>query len=313
VDLLANKIASGGGIWPVDIFPALQRLPDWAPGAAFKTKAARWKAKMEEFVDKPYEFVLDSVRTGDYKPSFCSTLLEDEKSKATEHFEFDLKWTANSMYSASADTTITAVSHLLMAMLLYPETLKKAQKEIDTVVGTDRLPTMSDRKSLPYIQAVVNETLRWGVPVPLNLPHKVAEDDVYHGMHIPKGSLVFANIWAIMHDERLYPSPDEFKPERFIGLDKETATKTDPANFVFGFGRRRCPGADLVDSSVWLAMVSILATMNITKSVDERGKVIEPEFVFDNFIFRNPNTFKCDIRPRSEKTLELIRQSEFAL
>ncbi len=73
-----------------------------------------------------------------------------------------------------------------MAMLLYPETLKKAQQEIDIVVGTDRLPTMSDRKSLPYskrarsfeskasyigvlsVQAIVNETLRWGVPVPLS-------------------------------------------------------------------------------------------------------------------------------------------------
>lgn len=55
---------------------------------------------------------------------------------------------------------------------------------------------------------------------------------------------------------------------------------------VFYTLSRRCPGAALVDSSVWLAMVSILATMNITKSVDERSKVIEPEFVFENFFFR---------------------------
>jgi hypothetical protein len=95
--------------------------------------------------------------------------LEDEKSKATENFEFDLKWTANSMYSASGDTvrssslisapvftptnlvqTITTVAHFIMAMLSHPEVLMKAQKEIDSVVGTDRLPTMADRASLPY-------------------------------------------------------------------------------------------------------------------------------------------------------------------
>jgi hypothetical protein len=61
VDLLANQIASGGGIWPVDIIPALQYLPDWAPGASFKRKAAKWKAKMEEFVEKPYGFVKNTM------------------------------------------------------------------------------------------------------------------------------------------------------------------------------------------------------------------------------------------------------------
>lgn len=61
VDLLSNHIASGGGIWPVDIFPSLQYLPTWFPGAGFKTKAIKWKAKMEEFVDRPYEFVKNSI------------------------------------------------------------------------------------------------------------------------------------------------------------------------------------------------------------------------------------------------------------
>lgn len=61
VDLLANHIASGGGIWPVDIIPALQYLPNWAPGAGFKRKAAKWKAKMEEFVERPFDFVKSSM------------------------------------------------------------------------------------------------------------------------------------------------------------------------------------------------------------------------------------------------------------
>ena len=68
VDLLANHIASGGGIWPVDIIPALQYLPTWAPGAGFKLKAARWKARMEEFVDKPYDLVKKTIVR--FMPSF---------------------------------------------------------------------------------------------------------------------------------------------------------------------------------------------------------------------------------------------------
>lgn len=109
-----------------------------------------------------------------------------------------------------------------------------------------------------------------------------------------------------MHDERLYPNADKFQPERFLEpVDEETAKRMDPGRYAFGFGRRwvtvalsifarhsildlsrRCPGANLVDSSVWLLIASVIATMNITNPVDKTGKPIEPEFVFDNFIFR---------------------------
>src|SRR5262249_25851543 len=104
VDLLANRIASGGGIWPVDIFPSLKNYPEWLPGGSFLTNARIWKAKMEEFVERPYEFLVQSVKSGNYAPSFCSKLLEaEDPAKQTEQFLFDLKWTANSMYSASID------------------------------------------------------------------------------------------------------------------------------------------------------------------------------------------------------------------
>ena len=61
VDLLANEIASGGGIWPVDVFPFLQHLPDFLPGMSFKRKAVKWRAQLEEFVDKPYDYVKSSM------------------------------------------------------------------------------------------------------------------------------------------------------------------------------------------------------------------------------------------------------------
>ncbi|RDB30081.1 hypothetical protein Hypma_013902 [Hypsizygus marmoreus] len=313
VDILSNKIASGGGIWPVDIFPSLQYLPSWAPGAGFKRKAAEWKAKMEEFVEKPYEFVKDSLKSGNFKPSFCSKMLEDDK--VTEQFEFDLKWSANSMYSASGDTTITTLQHFLLAMMAYPDVLAKAQKEIDTVIGNDRLPTYADRPLLPYIDAVMNETWRWGSPVPMGLPHRLMEDDIYRDMHIPKGTLVFGNIWSILHDERIYANPSVFNPDRYLekDIDAETQKRRDPRNYVFGFGRRRCPGANLVESSIWLLIASMVATLDISKKVDEFGNVREPVVDFNNPIFRTPDPFKCDIRPRSEQALKLIKLSEFSL
>ncbi|CAK5274366.1 unnamed protein product [Mycena citricolor] len=332
VDILANKISSGGGIWPVDIFPALKHLPAWAPGSGFLAKADKWKAKMTEFVEQPYEFVKTSLKSGQYAPSFCSMLLEDAKTP-TQQFEFDLRYTANSMYAASMDTTITTFCHFLLAMMLHPEVLARAQEEIDRVVGSDRLPTFSDRDSLPFVDAVLNEVYRWGVPVPLSLPHRLMEDDVYRGMFIPKGSLILANVWAISRDEGLFPNASAFLPERYLEKidDPVLAKRRDPRSFVFVRPldlvagnmtdhachlshiyqhSRRCPGVSLVESSIWILLANAMATLDISKPKDEFGNVIEPKVDFNNSVFRVPDHFQCDIRPRSAHTLKVLRQTE---
>lgn len=80
-------------------------------------------------------------------------------------------------------------------MTIYPDVQKRAQEEIDRVVGNNRLPTLTDRDHLPYINAVVKETLRWHPVAPMGLPHQSTEDDVCEGYFIPKGSMLFANVW----------------------------------------------------------------------------------------------------------------------
>ncbi|KAG8221656.1 cytochrome P450 [Butyriboletus roseoflavus] len=313
ISLLANRIASGGGIWPVDIIPSLKHLPDWFPGAGFKRNAAMWKKQIEEFVDEPYKFVLDERRKGTAKASFVSTVLDghnNKEKKLDAQQDFDLRWTANSMYAGSIDTNVAALSQFILAMVQYPVVLKRAQAEIDAVIGQDRLPVFEDRDSLPYCNAVFAESLRWGVPVPLSLPHRLMEDDIYDGVLIPKGSLVFANTWNILRNATLFPDPHEFNPDRYLdpAADEATERQRDPRAYVFGFGRRRCPGVHLVESSAWLLMVSMMATLDIGKAVDEHGMVIEPEVVYDNSIFRTPNPFKLAVRPRSEAALRLLAQ-----
>ena len=77
----------------------------------------------------------------------------------------------------------------------YPLIMKKIQEEIDSVMGSDRMPEYDDADSLPYVRATVNEALRWRpVAVLGGTPHAVTADDVYDGMFIPKGSTVFANL-----------------------------------------------------------------------------------------------------------------------
>lgn len=82
-------------------------------------------------------------------------------------------------------------------MARFPEAQKKAQRELDTVVGTERLPEFSDRPSLPYVNALVKELLRWHPAITVGLPHGVVADDEYDGYFIPGGATVFANIWFV--------------------------------------------------------------------------------------------------------------------
>lgn len=80
-------------------------------------------------------------------------------------------------------------------MRLYPDVMKRAQAEIDKVVGRGRLPTFADRERLPYICAIVKEVLRWRPVGPIGLPHQTSQDDTYEGYFIPKGTLVLLNFW----------------------------------------------------------------------------------------------------------------------
>ncbi|KIL54000.1 hypothetical protein M378DRAFT_93279, partial [Amanita muscaria Koide BX008] len=140
----------------------------------------------------------------------------------------------------------------------------KAQEEIDNVVGSYRLPSYEDRPSLPYVEALYREVHRWRPVTPNGAPRATVRDDVYKGYFIPKGN---NSSTAITRNEDKYPDPDSFNPERFLSLD---GTLTDDTvSYVFGFGRRTCPGRYMADKVVWLMIVSVLATFNISKARDE--------------------------------------------
>lgn len=130
-----------------------------------------------------------------------------------------------------------------MSLLLnHPQVLKKAQNEIDRVVGNDRLVDESDVVNLSYLQCIINETLRLCPPGPLLIPHESSEDCVIGGYNIPRGTMLLVNQWAIHHDPKLWTDPETFKPERFEGLE---GTRDGFKLMPFGSGRRSCPGEGL--------------------------------------------------------------------
>jgi len=299
VDQFSKSTATGA--FMVDVIPALAHIPDWFPGAAFKSKAKEWRATLEEMVQRPYQFVKDQMSAGVAPESFVSNLLEGKTLSAEE--EHIVKWSSASLYSGGADTTVSANYSLFLALTLFPEAQKKAQAEIDAVVGSDRLPSFADRDSLPYVDALAKEVLRWNSVVPTGVPHRVIEDDVHDGYFIPKGSLVLTNLWYMLRDPRTYSEPSEFKPERFLGKEPEA----DPRTICFGFGRRICPGLHLADASVWISVAMSLAVFDVSKIV-ENGVEITPEIDPSTGTISHPKPFKCSIKPRSAKALELIQQ-----
>ncbi|KAJ7486669.1 cytochrome P450 [Mycena latifolia] len=255
----------------------------------------------------PYTFVKRSLE-GTAKSSIASRVLDEIEGKPdAEDQEEVLKNILGTSY-AGADTTVSALGTFFLAMTMYPEVQQKAQAAVDGVVGHGRLPDFND--SIPYVDAVVKEVLRWRPVVPLSIPHTVTQDDVYKGYHIPAGSVVVGNSWAILHDEATYgPDTDKFIPERWLTVDGKINPTIREPTAAFGFGRRICPGRDMAQWSVWICAASILATFSISKSVDKAGVPIEPSGEYTSGLLCYPIPHKCDILPRSKAARVLIQSA----
>jgi len=221
-----------------------------------------------------------------------------------------IKSTAGTMYAAGSDTTVTAVASCILGLLGNPEALKKAQEEIDRVVGPEQLPTFADEAALPYVTAIVKETLRWRDVTPIAVPHLVHVEDEYRGYRIPAGSIIIANAWAMLHNAEVYPEPFKFNPDRFINLHDGTLNSDvkDPRHAAFGFGRRVCPGRYMAFSAVWIAVASLIAVFDITKAVDKKtGQIIEPRHESLPGLVSMPLPFEYSMKPRSQQAVALIR------
>ncbi|KAJ0116179.1 hypothetical protein J7T55_005125 [Diaporthe amygdali] len=294
------------GAWLVDTIPVLRYLPKWVPGAGFQNLAIKWKATLSELGERPMQFVRKKMKEQHFDPSYVSALYEKADGKMSAEEEYVLKWSAASLYTGGADTSVSSISTFFLAMVLHPGVQQKAWEEIDRVVGGDRLPTLNDRENLPYVEAVLKEVFRWHPLVPMGLPHLVTQDDVFEGYLIPKGAIIIPNIWWFAHDPAVYPNPEVFDPSRFLGSNPAP----DPYDYAFGFGRRTCPGKQLGDSSVWLTLARSLAVLHISKSLDDSGNEIEPAVSFEPGVISHPTPFKANIKPRSPEHEKLIRQIE---
>ncbi|KAI0321144.1 cytochrome P450 [Amylostereum chailletii] len=288
-----------------DLLPFLKRMPWWFPGAGFKRNVPRFARCVADAVEKPYAATEAAVAGGHASSSVAHAIITDQNSlPASKRDTVLAKEVSANIFLAGADTTNSVLMTFMLAMVLNPDAQKKAQAEIDTVVGTARLPDFEDQESLPYVNALVKEVFRWHPVTPLGVPHRLMTDDIYDGFFIPGGAVVIANTWAILHDEVEYPDHGKFKPERFVD---EKARFPDAS---FGFGRRVCPGQLVARSAVWMTLVSVLATFNISHAVDENGHEVEVSEQYSSGMISYPPPFRCMIKPRSEVASALIKATK---
>ncbi|KAJ6561174.1 cytochrome P450 [Mycena vulgaris] len=295
------SLASSPGGFLVNLIPPLRHLPSWFPGAGFKKTAEAWSETLEQMAKQPFQFAKQQMAAGTAENSLVYTLLDGKDASSEE--EYDVKWLALSLYSV-ARKTVASIYAFFKAMVLYPDVQAKAQREIDSVIGSDRLPGLSDKDHLPYITALALEVLRWHSVTPTGVPHRITEDTIHDGWFLPKGSLVITNTlvrhWQMAHDPNVYSNPMAFEPERFIAKDGKEAELNPHCS---GFRFRICPGRGLADASIFISCAMALAVFNISAHPEDGAIDLEQT----TGIISHPSTFRCLIEPRSEKALDLIQ------
>ncbi|KAJ3555935.1 hypothetical protein NM688_g2302 [Phlebia brevispora] len=270
-----NNSRMPGRFW-VEYFPWLRYLPSWVPVSSARKFADEYKYFVDASHNKAFDALRDDFDNIAAAPSIAQKFIRNlsnrpqdpQHCKQDEQVARDVTGVA---YGAAVDTQFAATSYFLLAMMSYPDVQQRAQEELDTVVGAGRLPTMEDIDSLPFIQAILLEVLRWLPILPLGIAHSVLEDDEYKGYRIPAGTVIVANTWAMLQDPVEYRNPEVFNPDRFL---RDGALNPDVRSPVaaFGYGRRQdcsiCPGRHLANDALSLMIASILYVFNVEPNED---------------------------------------------
>ncbi|KAI0760157.1 O-methylsterigmatocystin oxidoreductase [Fomes fomentarius] len=301
------------GRYLVELIPALQSLPSWLPGATFKREIPQWKRHVAAIRNVPYDAASKSVADGVASPSMASTLIETavlEHGSVPDDQDELFRDATGMAYFGGIDTSSIMLTAFFVAMAQYPDVQRKAQAELDAMIGCNRLPDFEDRDSLPYTNALIKECIRWHCVAPIGVAHKTRDDDEHNGYFIPGGSIVITNAWAMSRDPAIYPDPGRFMPERFLKEGKLDPGLRDPFKFLFGFGRRICPGQHFSLDTIFLTVASVLLAFDIQPPTGEDGRpiILDPKVTLHSAVAQF-EPFDLQITPRSPTAVALIRQS----
>lgn len=241
-----------------DFFPALAR---------FDLQGIRKKSDaLKDRFDRMFARIIEQrvSRAGvdpPAAPDFLEYMLKLEKEGGDGKAAFtmtNVKALLMDMVVGGTETTSNTVEWALAELLRQPRLLARAREELDAVAGRDAVVEESHLPRLPYLHAVVKETLRLHPALPLMVPHCPAADAAVGGYAVPAGARVFVNVWAIMRDPAVWERPEAFDPGRFLAGRQWDFTGGDTEYLPFGSGRRICAGIAMADRMTTYALALLL-------------------------------------------------------
>jgi len=221
-----------------------------------------------------------------------------------------IAYLGGSFAEAGLNTTSCLLHSFLLACAANPSVVSQAHAEFDRVLP-DRPPVFNDFIELPYLFAIVKETLRWCPVTPLAFPHRAERGDQYKGYKIPAGTLVVPSIWNMHRDPSVFHAPSQFDPSRFF---QRTSEGKLPPNlslseglYTFGFGRRTCPGQYLALDSLWLAIGNILWTFNTeVLSGNSLPQNLDDALTWRDNVNIEPSMLPIFLKPRRTDWLQFL-------
>ncbi|XP_072956233.1 cytochrome P450 81Q32-like [Typha angustifolia] len=247
-EIVEETFAVSGATNLGDFLPAL-RVVDYKGS---EKRLVRLQKRRDEFL----QGLIDEHRGGGGRKSTMEVLLSLQKSDPEYYTDEIIKGILVVLLSAGTDTSALTIEWAMSLLLNHPRVLSKVRAELDHQIGSNRLIQESDLPNLPYLQCIIKETLRLYPAAPILPAHVSSQDCTVSGYHVPRGTILLVNLWAMHRDGKVWPEPDEFRPERF--MEQEEAKEKEEVMIPFGLGRRKCPGEGLAWRVVGLALGSLV-------------------------------------------------------
>uniref|UniRef100_A0A0C9RRB5 TSA: Wollemia nobilis Ref_Wollemi_Transcript_19814_1720 transcribed RNA sequence n=1 Tax=Wollemia nobilis TaxID=56998 RepID=A0A0C9RRB5_9CONI len=243
-----------------DLFPFLKRFDLQGLNAKIQSLAHSFDCMLHQLIEDRLAMNSSSdVQSND----FLEVLL-NLQNRDTDFTLQDVKGLLSDMFIAGAETTPGAIEWVMTELLRNPQTMKRVQHELDEVVGEGRRMEEADIAKLPYLQAVVKETFRLHPPLPF-LERRAAKECEIGGYVVPANTQVLVNVWGIGRDAKVWESPLEFSPDRFMDSDIDYRGQYFEM-LAFGSGRRMCAGLPLAHKTVHLVVGSLLQSFDWSSS-----------------------------------------------
>uniref|UniRef100_A0A7N9AYQ6 Cytochrome P450 2J2-like n=1 Tax=Mastacembelus armatus TaxID=205130 RepID=A0A7N9AYQ6_9TELE len=286
-----NEIVQLQGSFGVQLYNTVPWLMKWLPGPHQTIYALT--QKLIDFINmkiKEHKQSLDPSSPRDYIDSFLIEM--GEKEDKDSGFDLDnLCFCTLDLFGAGTETTTTTLHWGLLYMILYPDIQERVQAEIDTVVGSSRQPSLTDRENMPYTDAVIHEIQRMGNISPLNLVRTANKDTMLDKYTIPKGTMILPTLNSVLNDESMWETPHSFNPQHF--LDQEGKFRRREAFLPFSAGKRVCLGEQLARMELFLFFTSLLQRFSFSAPTGE-----QPSLEFKLGATRCPKPYRLCAVPR---------------